>query len=91
MDVLIRVTVFSGFRKAKVEEFALSAEDVEFVTGINYHPGQEVVVEKDCIFTWGLHPEDVAAEKVELGAAIFVNPDDFAGMKDDGNQHLFIF
>ena len=90
VDILVRVTVYSGFRKAKVEAFALSDEEVAFVTGINYHPGQKVVVEDDCIFTWGLHPEDVAAEQVELGAAIFVNPDDFTQRMDDGNQHLFI-
>ncbi|HPD87066.1 MAG TPA: DUF4861 family protein, partial [Proteiniphilum sp.] len=90
VDILVRVTVYSGLRKAKVEAFALSDADVEFVTGINYHPGQQVVVEEDCIFTWGLHPEDVAAEKVELGAAIFLNPDDYAQKMDDGNQHVFI-
>ena len=90
VDILVRVTVYSGLRKAKVEAFALSDAEVEFVTGINYHPGQQVVVEEDCIFTWGLHPEDVAAEKVELGAAIFLNPDDYAQKMDDGNQHVFI-
>ncbi len=90
VDILVRVTVYSGFRKAKVEAFALTDEDVAFVTGINYlFPGM-VVVEKNCIFTWGLHPEDVAAEKVELGSAIFVNPDDFDQTKVDGNQLIFI-
>jgi len=90
VDILVRVTVYTGFRKAKVEAFALTENDVEFVTGINYHPGQQVVKEDDRIFTWGLHPEDVAAEKVDLGAAIFVNPDDFSQRMDDGNQHIFI-
>lgn len=90
MDVLVRVTVYSGLRKAKVEAFALADNNVEFVTGINYHPGQEVVVEEDCVFTWGLHPEDVAAEEVGLGAAIFFNPEDFNQKMDDGNQHIFI-
>lgn len=90
VDILVRVTVYSGFRKAKVEAFALGDNNVEFVTGINYHPGQEVVIEEDCIFTWGLHPEDVAAEQVDLGSAIFIDPDDFARTEDDGNQHIFI-
>ena len=90
VDILVRVTVYSGLRKAKVEAFALSDEEVVFVTGINYHPGQQVVVEEVCIFTWGLHPEDVAAEQVDLGAAIFVNQDDFSQKMDDGNQHLFV-
>ncbi len=88
--MLVRVTVYSGIRKAKIEAFALTDTDVEFVTGINYHPGQQVIVADDCIFTWGLHPEDVAAEKIEIGAAIFINPDDFAQKKDDGSQYLFI-
>jgi hypothetical protein len=90
VDILVRVTVYSGIRKAKVEAFALTDDDLEFVTGINYHPGQQVENKDDRIFTWGLHPEDVAAEKVELGSAIFVNPDDFSQTKDDGFQHIFI-
>lgn len=90
VDILVRVTVYSGYRKAKVEAFALTDSEVKFVTGINYHPGQKQVIEEDCIFTWGLHPEDVAAEKVELGSAIFVNPDDYSQKIDDGNQHIFI-
>lgn len=90
VDILVRVTVYSGYRKAKVEAYALSENDVEFVTGINYHPGQEVVVADDCIFAWGLHPEDVAAEQVELGSAIFINPNDYSQTMDDGNQHIFI-
>lgn len=90
VDILVRVTVYSGYRKAKVEAYALSENDVEFVTGINYHPNQEVVVEDACVFAWGLHPEDVAAEQVELGSAIFINPDDYSQTLDDGNQHVFI-
>ncbi|MGM0620107.1 MAG: DUF4861 family protein [Bacteroidota bacterium] len=90
VDILVRVTVYSGLRKAKVEAFALSDDDVQFVTGINYHEGQKVVVEDNRIFTWGLHPEDVAAESVELGAAILFNPDDFEKKIDDGEAHLLI-
>ncbi|MBO0324066.1 DUF4861 family protein [Muricauda sp. CAU 1633] len=90
VDILVRVTVFSGLRKAKVEAYALADLDVQFVTGINYHPDGEVVVEDNRIFTWGLHPEDVAAEKVELGAGILFNPEDFEKRMYDGTQHLLI-
>jgi len=90
VDILVRVTVYSGIRKAKVEAFALSDKNVQFVTGINYHKGQNVVVGDNRIFTWGLHPEDVAAESVELGAAILFNPDDFEKKMDDGEAHLLI-
>lgn len=90
VDIRVRVTVFSGLRKAKVEAYALADSDVQFVTGINYHPNGEVVEEDDRIFTWGLHPEDVAAEKVELGAGLLFNPEDFEKKMDDGTQHLLI-
>ena len=90
VDILVRVTVYSGFRKARVEAFALTDTEVQFATGINYHKGQQVVVEDNRIFTWGLHPEDVAAEEVELGAAILFNPGNFEKRVDDGTQHLLI-
>ena len=90
VDILVRVTVYSGLRKAKVEAFALSDTEVQFVTGINYHKGEQVVVEDERIFTWGLHPEDVAAEPVELGAAILFNSGDFEERLDDGAAHLLI-
>lgn len=90
VDVLVRVTVFSGIRQAKVEAFALADSDVQFVTGINYHDGQKTIKRKNYIITWGTHPEDVAAEKVEIGAAIMFNPKDFVSQIDDGKQFLLI-
>lgn len=90
VDILVRVTVYSGVRKAKVEGYVLSGGDVEFVTGINYFQGQQVLVEDTCVFVWGLHPEDVAAEQIGLGASIFINSEDFSQKLDDGTQHIFI-
>lgn len=90
VDILVRLTVFSGIRNAKVEAFALCDEEVQFVTGINYHEGQELVLNDQYILAWGLHPEDVAAEQVEIGAAIIFNPADFVQQRDDGTQKLLI-
>ncbi len=90
VDVLVRVTVYSGERNAKVEAFALSDEPVQFVTGVNYHKGQETYKTDGLIATWGLHPEDVAAELVELGAAILYDTADFVKTDDDGTQFLLI-
>lgn len=90
VDILVRVTVFTGLRNAKVEAFALTDSAVQFVTGINYHKGQRVLIDKEFILTWGFHPEDVAAEKVELGAAIIFNSNDFVENMDDGEQHLLV-
>jgi hypothetical protein len=90
VDVLVRVTVYSGERNAKVEAFALTDEPVQFVTGINYHKSQEIYRKDGLIAAWGVHPEDVAAEIVELGAAIKYNPADFLHTEDDGNQFVLI-
>lgn len=90
VDIMVRVTVYSGMRKAKVEAYALSDEDVQFVTGINYHEGMKAHWADNYFLTWGEHPEDVAAETVDIGAAITFNPEDFSETKDDGKQKLLI-
>ena len=90
VDVLVRVTVYSGERNAKVEAFALTDEPVQFVTGINYYKGQEIYKKDGLIVAWGLHPEDVASEFVEIGAAIMYDPADFVKTEDDGTQFLLI-
>ncbi|MFC2115958.1 DUF4861 family protein [Bacteroidota bacterium] len=90
VDVLVRVTVFSGKREAKVEAKVLGDDPVQFVTGINYWDGQEVAMGDNYIATWGLHPEDVAAESIELGAAIIYDPGNFETALDDSTQHLLI-
>ena len=90
VDVLVRVTVFTGVRNARVEAFALCDEAVQFVTGLNYHKGQEEVHNDNYIAVWGLHPEDVAAEKVEVGAAIIFNPESIEKRFNNGNQNLIV-
>lgn len=90
VDVLVRVTVYSGERNAKVEAFALCDEPVQFVTGINYHKGEEIYKKDGLIAAWGIHPEDVAAEIVPLGAAIMYNPADYEKTEDDGTQYLLV-
>jgi len=77
IDVLVRVTVFSGIREAKVEAFAFSSQPVQFFTGVNYHPLTDTKEGANYIATWGIHPEDVAAFQLKIGAAIIYNPNDF--------------
>lgn len=90
IDVLVRVTVYSGIREAKVEAFAFSSKPVQFTTGINYHPGTETKEGKDYIATWGLHPEDVAAFQLNIGAAICYNPDDFVKKEKGPKEYQLI-
>ncbi len=90
VDILLRVTAYSGLREMRVEAFALTDDDVQFATGINYWDGEKVKSTDNYVVAWGYHPEDVAAEKVKVGSAIIVNPDNFEKTVDDGAQKLFI-
>ncbi len=78
IDVLVRLTVFSGMREAKVEAFALCNKPVMFLTGLNFHPGTKTTKGTHYIATWGTHPEDVASIQLKIGAAVLYNPADFA-------------
>ncbi len=90
VDILVRVTVFSGKREAKVEAISLTGEKVQFATGINYFKDFGTKKGTNYIAVWGKHPEDVAAEIVEIGAAIMYNPKDYEKTTDDGTQYLLI-
>ena len=90
IDVLVRVTVFSGFREAKVEAFAFSNKPVRFLTGVNYHEGTRTKQGENYICTWGLHPEDVAAFQLNIGAAIIYNADDFESITKGAKQFEMI-
>jgi hypothetical protein len=90
VDIMVRVTAFSGKREAKVEAFSLNGEKVQFVTGVNYFKGFETKKGANYIAVWGKHPEDVAAEIIEVGAAIRYNPKDYVKNTDDGKQYLLI-
>ncbi|QOG01240.1 DUF4861 family protein [Flavobacterium sp. MDT1-60] len=90
VDILVRVTVFSGKREAQVEAVSLSGEKVQFVTGVNYFKDFETKKGANYIAVWGKHPEDVAAEVVGIGAAILYNPKDYVKNTDDGTQYLLI-
>ena len=90
IDILVRVTVYSGIRAARVEAFALCNEPVQFLTGINYHATTKTKQGKNYICTWGIHPEDVAAFQLEIGAGIVYNPDDFVSVKQEETQYELI-
>jgi hypothetical protein len=90
IDILVRVTVFSGQREAKVEAFAMSSQPVQFMTGINFHEGLEIRQGEDFIGTWGIHPEDVAAFQFAIGAGILFNPDDFDSIIKAESQFVMV-
>jgi hypothetical protein len=90
VDVLVRVTAYSGRREMKVEAFALCDEPVQFATGINYWPTTQTFEGEDYFGTWGVHPEDVAAFPLNIGGAMFYNPDDFATKTKTNDEILLV-
>lgn len=90
IDIKVRVTVYSSRREARVEAFSMTGETVQFVTGINYFKNLQKKKGENYALTWGIHPEDVAAEKIDVGAAILLQKDVIAEQFDDGKQVLFI-
>lgn len=90
VDIKVRVTVFSGKREAIVEAFCLTGEKVQFVTGVNYFKDCTIKKGENYIAVWGKHPEDVAAEVIQVGGAIKYNPKNYLQRTDDGTQFLLI-
>lgn len=90
IDVLVRVTVFSGKREAKVEAFAFCSKPVRFFTGVNYHEKTDCKQGDNYICTWGIHPEDVAAFQLNIGAAVIYNPEDFETVTKGPKQYEMV-
>ncbi len=90
LNIKVCVTVYSSKREAKVEAFSMTGEPVQFVTGINYFKNLETRTGENYALTWGIHPEDVAAEEVKVGAAIILQKAVIEQQLDDGKQLLFI-
>ena len=90
VDILVRVTAYSGCREMKVEAFALCDDPVEFVTGINYWPEAPSFEGEGCMGSWGIHPEDVAAVQLNIGGALIYDPDDFPIKKKTDGEILLV-
>lgn len=90
VDILVRVTVYEDRREARVEAISQRGDPVQFACGINYFGNLTVREQDGYILTWGIHPEDVAAEKVEVGAALIFTRSDFEKQGDDGKQIFLI-
>ncbi len=90
MEMISKGIPYKGKKVAKVEAICLSKTKVQFVTGVNYFKDFKSDKGSNYIAVWGLHPEDVAASQVEIGAAIKYNPKDYVRNFDDGTQYLLI-
>lgn len=78
LDVSIRVDVKSKTREAFVTAETLDGTKVRFLTGVNYHDGARVGYGDGYISVWGVHPSDVSASPVPVGAGLFFNKSVFS-------------
>ncbi|MBQ9659710.1 MAG: DUF4861 family protein [Bacteroidales bacterium] len=86
VDVSIRVEVTDGSRVAKVIATELGGRKVQFLTGVNYHPGETVEFGKKYISVWGVHPADVSQNPCELGGGMWFRPNRFEAPEQTDNM-----
>ena len=71
LDVSIRIDVRDRSREAWVTASVLDGTRVQFLTGVNWHEGARVQSGDGYISVWGVHPADVSAVPVPVGAGMF--------------------
>lgn len=90
VDVLVRITVFSDRRVAKVEVFSLSDEPVQFVTGLNHRKGEQFTTGDEYLLSWAAASGGVADGPVEVGAALMFDADDLVQSIEEPSQALLV-
>ena len=86
VDVSIRVEMKDKSRVAKVIATELGGRKVQFLTGVNYHPGETVEFGKGYIAVWGVHPADVSQNPCELGGGMWFKPGKFEAPEKTENM-----
>ena len=86
VDVSIRVEMKDKSRVAKVIATELNGRKVQFLTGVNYHPGETVEFGKNYIAVWGVHPADVSQNPCELGGGMWFKANKFEAPEKTENM-----
>lgn len=86
VDVSIRIDMTDKDRVARITATELSGKKVSFLTGVNFHEGQRVVVEDDYVSVWGIHPADVSQSPIPIGAGMLFSPKLFSKVEKTDNM-----
>lgn len=86
VDVSIRIDMTDKDRVARITATELSGKKVSFLTGVNFHEGQRVVVEDDYVSVWGIHPADVSQSPIPIGAGMLFAPKLFSKVEKTDNM-----
>ncbi len=71
VDISVRVDVVAKSRTAVITATELSGKKVQFVTGLNYHPGQKVVHSEGYLMIWGPHSKTESGQSLAIGTGLF--------------------
>ena len=82
VDILIRVTMDNKHRYATVEAECTSGQQVQFVTGVNYHPEKTMETGEGFAAVWTVHPPDVSVVPTPIGAGIRYNAADMESVNE---------
>ncbi len=77
VDICIRVDMSDRKRTAVVTASELSGRPVQFLTGVNYHGGEQTKMGENYVAAWGVHPADVSAKPSPVGVALKFNKGKF--------------
>lgn len=86
VDIMIRVDVDKKHREAYVTATELNGQKVQFLTGVNYHEGQQLFFGKDYMGVWGVHKGDKSPIPVEIGAGLWFKVKDFSAVERTDNM-----
>ncbi len=86
IDVSERIDVTRNEREATVTATVLGGQRVQFLSGVNFHEGEEVVYDDRHIAVWGVHPPDVAKDPQPVGAGLFYSPKHFPTIEKTENM-----
>lgn len=86
VDISIKVTMKDKSRIATIEAEELSGKKVQFLTGVNYHEGEDIAFGTGHIAVWGVHPADVSATPGEIGAGMWFKARHFSQVEQTENM-----
>ncbi len=83
VDVKITVSVSDNSRIAEISAECVSGQKVVFMSGVNFHPGQQLKLADGRIAVWGVHPADVVENPLPIGAGLTYKTKVWSGLDID--------
>lgn len=70
VDIRVTIAMADDEREASITAECVSGQEVQFLTGVNYHQGQTLDYADGRIAVWGIHPADVVEHPLPIGGGM---------------------